>query len=123
MTTLIGAALQCQYEIIVMWVVGAILAGIELYLLVLVLIPVAGIIRARDTIATHDALDKFFRIRQSTLRRDGRKVRIVVDEYQTQQQQYKTLLTMRQFRTLFIVGVVLWSFLIFFSGSSFCGTS
>lgn len=95
MTTFIGAALQCQYEIIVMWVVGAILAGIGLYLLVLVLIPVTGIIRAHDTIATHDALDKFFRIRQSTLRRDGRKVRIVVDAYQTQQQQYKTLFTMR----------------------------
>lgn len=95
MTTLIGATLQYQYSIVVMWVVGAVLAGIWLYLLVLVLIPVARIIRARDTIATHDALDKFFRIRQSTLRRDGRKVRIVVDEYQTQQQQYKTLLTMR----------------------------
>lgn len=123
MGTFIGDALQCQYGIIVMWVVGAIFAGIGLYLLVLVLIPVAGIIRARDTIATHDALDKFFRIRQSSLGRDGRNVRIVVDTYQTNQQQYKNLLTMRQFRTLFIVGVVLWSILVFFSGSSFCGIS
>lgn len=123
MTTLIGAALQCQYGIVIMWMVGAILTGIGLYLLVLVLIPVAGIIRARDTIATHDALDTFFRVRRSSLGRDGRNVRIAVDEYQTQQQQYKTLLTMRQFRTLFIVGVVLWSILVCFSGSSFCGIS
>ena len=120
MTTFIGAVLQCQYGIVVMWVGGAILAGIGLYLLVLILIPVAGIIRTRDTIATHDAFDTFFRIRQSSLGRDGRNVRIAVDVYQILQQQYQAMLTMRQFRTLFIVGVVLWSILVFFTGSSLC---
>lgn len=120
MVAFLSAVYQCQYGIFVLWLIGSLVAGLGMYLLVLVLIPVAGIIRARDTMATHAAIDKFVGIKRSGFVRDAHVVRTAVAEVEIGKGHYTRLFTTRGFLEMFLLGIVLWTGVVIFSGASFC---
>lgn len=123
MGSFIAAAMGCAYGGVVMWLVGFVVCGIGLYVLALVLFPIGGILRARESIATDTAVDDFFGVKRSGLSRDRRAIAATTKEVSVVGNNYRRSLSKRGFRELFIFGGVLWSVLLLIQGQAMCAAA
>ena len=123
MGSFIASAMGCAYGGFVMWLVGFVVCGIGLYVLALVLFPIGGILRARESIATDTAVDDFFGVKRSGLSRDRRAIAATTKEVSVVGNNYRRSLSKRGFPELFIFGGVLWSVLLLIQGQAMCAAA
>lgn len=104
--SIIADAFSCRWGSVVAYIVLGLTGGFCTYVLTIIAVPIAAILRVRNSVRTDDAIDRFFGFRPMDIIRDSRNIRHAADQPRIMQRQYHWIFTGKAFTQLFILGAV-----------------